>query len=72
MSEASIRLKVVKPKKSVVRFDYYSDDVAYEDRKPQLITSIYIDKKIAEKEMGVNLAKVRGVEVTIRALKEKS
>ena len=69
MAHATIRLTNVKPKKHVVRFDYYSDETEREDQKPQLITSIYINKDVAKKELGVDLKKVRGVEISVRALK---
>jgi len=71
MAHKTLKLTNVKPKKNVVRFDYYADDVEREDQKPVLVSSIYVHKDKAKEELGVkNLAKVAGVEVTIRIIKE--
>lgn len=70
MAHATIKLVNVDPKKKVVRFDYYDKDTDREDQEEQIITNIYVSKRLAKEKLGVkDLSKVKGVEVTIRVIK---
>ena len=70
MAHATIKLMHRNPKKHVVRFDFYGEDVEREDREEQITSNIYISKRLAKKLLKTNdLAKEKGVEVTIRLVK---